>query len=368
MKVILRQRRNAKQISLYLEYSNKGKRSYEYLKMYLTPEIEGKKLTRQQKAENKKTLQVAELIRSKRQIELMTNANGMPDRTKLEASFLDYFDRLTEKKYVSQGNYGNWKSVGKHLRMFAARDINFGEVTPEWITRFKAYIDSEAKTPAGKPLSQNSKYSYFNKLKAALNQAHKDQILPSNPSEHIKGFKQGDVQREILSIEELLTLAKTECELPRLKDAFIFSSLTGMRWSDIEKLVWSEVQHSESLGYYIRFRQQKTARTETLPISENAYRLLGKRMGNADKVFTGLKYSGWHNIKLQLWIQQAGINKKISFHCARHTYATLQLSAGTDIYTVSKLLGHRELSTTQVYTQVIDSKKKEAANKIQIEL
>jgi site-specific recombinase XerD len=73
-------------------------------------------------------------------------------------------------------------------------------------------------------------------------------------------------------------------------------------------------------------------------------------------------------MKLQQWMMKAGISKTITFHCARHTYATLQLTAGTDIYTVSKLLGHKELKTTQVYAKIIDDKKKEAANKIILDL
>lgn len=122
------------------------------------------------------------------------------------------------------------------------------------------------------------------------------------------------------------------------------------------------------MGYYIRFRQKKTKGAETLPISEQAFGLLGERQGQDERVFIGLKYSAWHNLKLQQWVMRAGISKTITFHCARHTYATLQLTAGTDIYTVSKLLGHRELKTTQVYAKIIDEKKKEAANKIKLDL
>jgi site-specific recombinase XerD len=94
--------------------------------------------------------------------------------------------------------------------------------------------------------------------------------------------------------------------------------------------------------------------------------LLGDRGNQEDRVFIGLKYSAWHNLKLQQWMMAAGIHRTITFHCARHTYATLQLSLGTDIYTVSKMLGHRELRTTQIYAKVIDDKKKEAANKIDL--
>ena len=153
-----------------------------------------------------------------------------------------------------------------------------------------------------------------------------------------------------------------------LKTAFLFSALTGLRWSDINKLLWSEVQQSKELGHYLRFTQKKTQGSETLPISQQASDLLGERGKPEERVFKTLKYSAWHNLKLQQWIMKAGITKTITFHCARHTYATLQLTLGTDIYTVSKLLGHKHLKTTQIYTKVIDEKKTEAASRIQLDL
>jgi integrase len=184
----------------------------------------------------------------------------------------------------------------------------------------------------------------------------------------VEGIRSDDPDREFLTLEELQAAAKVECEMPVLKTAFIFSALSGLRWSDIEKLVWSEVQHSEQSGYYIRFRQKKTKGAETLPISEQAFSLLGERRKQDDKVFEGLYYSAWHNLKLREWVMKAGITKHITFHCARHTYATLQITLGTDIYTVSKLLGHRHLKTTEIYAKVIDHKKQEAANKIKLDL
>ena len=141
-----------------------------------------------------------------------------------------------------------------------------------------------------------------------------------------------------------------------------------MRWSDVQKMTWAEVQFSNEIGHYIRFRQKKTKGAETQPISEQAFELLGERTIPDERVFVGLKYSAWHNLKLQQWVMKAGISKTITFHCARHTYATLQLTLGTDIYTVSKLLGHKDLKTTQIYAKIIDERKKEAANKIKLDI
>jgi integrase len=140
-----------------------------------------------------------------------------------------------------------------------------------------------------------------------------------------------------------------------------------MRFSDIQKLTWSEIQKNKEKEYSVLFTQQKTKGVEVLPISEQAYKLLGTPKNPATKVFDGLTYSAYHNKHLYQWIGAAGITKDITFHCFRHTFATLQLTNGTDIYTVSKMLGHRELKTTQVYTKVIDQKKRDAVNKIKLE-
>ncbi|WP_375582241.1 phage integrase SAM-like domain-containing protein [Cyclobacterium xiamenense] len=364
MKVTLRKRNQGGLTSLYLDYYHQGKRKTEYLKLYLYPNPK----TNEQKEVNKKTLQLAETIRAQRQIEAQNGIYGFRDNEKMKGSFLAYIESLAEKRSGNSGNYGNWKSMLKHLRDFADPKISFSDIDKKFVQDFKDYLDDIALKGDKTKLSQNTKCSYFNKFKAGLNQAVEDEILTKNPAATVGGFKQGEPQREFLTLEELQSAVKTECEIPQLKNAFIFSCLTGLRWSDIQKLTWSEIQYSAGLGNYIRFRQQKTKGAETLPISREAVQLLGERKKPKDVVFNGLKYSSWHNSKLQEWMLRAGVTKSISFHCARHTFATLQLTAGTDIYTVSKLLGHRELKTTQVYAKVIDEKKKEAANKIQIKL
>ena len=364
MKVTLRERNQGGKTSLYLDYYHKGKRKLEYLKLYLNPNAK----TKEEKDLNKKTLQLAESVRAKRQIEIQNGVYGFQDSEKLKASALDYIKQLADKKQDSSGNHGNWISMYKHLVKFTNGHLLFENLDRDFVEGFKDYLAGAETKSEGVKLSQNSKYSYFNKFKAALKQAVRDRILPTNPGEGVDGFKQGEPQREYLSLEELKTVAKTECEIPVMKTAFLFSALTGLRWSDCQKLVWFEIQFSNELGNHIRFIQKKTKGAETLPISEQAVGLLGERGEPDERVFVNLRYSAWYNLKLQQWMMAAGIHRTITFHCARHTYATLQLAAGTDIYTVSKLLGHRELRTTQIYAKVIDSKKIEAANKIQLDL
>jgi integrase len=183
----------------------------------------------------------------------------------------------------------------------------------------------------------------------------------------VEGLPQGEPVREFLTLDEVKALARTECKNELIKKTFLFACLTGLRFSDIQKLKWSEVQQSEELGHYIRFIQQKTKGSETLPISDEAFNLIGTERGKPDDlVFPDMIYSDSRNMDLHRWMIKAGIEKHITFHCSRHTYATLQLTLGTDIFTVSKLLGHRHLKTTQIYANVIDEKKTVAANKIKI--
>ena len=363
MKVTLRERLKGNSISLYLDYYHKGKRKNEFLRLYLNPDPK----TKAEKDVNKKTRELAETIRAQRQIEMQNGTFGFHDIEKLKGSFTTYLLKLSEDRNTSDGNYGNWDSMIKHFKTFAPYDVSFQDLDRKLVENFRTYLDSKAESKSKKKLSQNSKYSYFNKFKAALKQAVKDGIIKTNPGEGVDTFKQGEPQREFLTLEELQKLVPVECELPELKKAFLFSALTGLRWSDIEKLKWSEIQHSNDYGYYIRFRQKKTKGAETQPISEQAVSLLGERKEPDDKIFDALNYSAWSNLKLQQWVYKAGIHKDITFHCARHTYATLQLTLGTDIYTVSKMLGHKELRTTQIYAKIIDEKKQEAANKIKLD-
>jgi site-specific recombinase XerD len=367
MKITLRQRKKGDKISLYLEYYNNGNRDYEYLKLYLIPEPEKGRLTPQQKESNRKNLELAEAIKSKRHLEIQNGIYGFYDKEKMRSSFLKYFEQLSNKRNDSAGNLGNWKSALKHLQNYVNGDVSFEQVTKSWIEGFKDYLQS-TKGKSDKPLSANSQFSYYSKVVAALKQAVKDGIITRNPSSEVDNIKQAETQREFLTLDELKAAVDAKCDNEFLKRAFLFSALTGLRWSDVIKLKWSEVQHSKENGYYLRYQQEKTGAIETLPISDDARSFLGETGQDKEVVFPGLKYSAWNNLKLREWMMRAGVVKSITFHCARHTFATLQLTAGTDIFTVSKMLGHKNLKNTQIYTKIIDEKKIEAANRISLGL
>jgi integrase len=326
------------------------------------------------KQHNKETLQLAKQIRQKRENylnkpEIYTGyeKEQLKIKEQGEQNFVAYFKSLADKRKAS--NHDNWVSAYNYLETFTKGNLKFADLNEKFCNEFKEYLLTTKSNKSSKTtLAQNSAVSYFNKLKATLKQAYKDGYLTTDLNAKIEPIKQAETRRNFLTIEELNSLVKTECNNPLLKRAALFSALTGLRFSDIKNLVWGEIHHSVENGYSIQFTQQKTKGVEVLPISEQAYSLLGERKEPTDKVFEGLTYSAYENKHLYQWIGAAGITKDITFHCFRHTFATLQLSKGTDIYTVSKMLGHRELKTTQIYAKIIDQTKREAADKIELDL
>lgn len=356
-------------ISLYLDIYLNGRRTYEYLKMYLVPEE-----TRADKEKNRETLKLADAVRAKRVVELRNGQYGFQNPSTPSLRFFDYYRAMCEKRLgtESRGNWGNWYSCLHHLKKYEKREnITFADITPEWVQGFKDYLENEAvawghdfrKRIKDKPLARNSKLSYFNKLRACLNQAIEEGVILTNPMRGIEGFKPEEGTRMYLTLDEVRTLAQTECEYPQIKAAFLFSCLTGLRRSDVLRLTWGDI-HRQGEFTRIIFKQKKTSGQEYLDISPQAADLMGKRGLPHEHVFTDIHSPTCTNNTLKLWVARAGINKTITFHCARHTFATLMLDIGTDIYTVSKLLGHRDLSTTQIYAKVMDKNKQAAVASI----
>ena len=372
MKITLKQKTlKDGRISLYIEYYKgsstnlEGKRihlrDFEYLKMYLYSEPKSTK----ERNENKETLALADNVLTIRKTEYIQGKYDLKDTIKSKRLFLNFFADLTEEKQKqdSSNNYGNWFSTLQHLKKVVSKNMTFDEVDENFIKKVRKYFENDALTKSDLSLSQNSKYSYFNKFKAALRNAFDEGYLTVNYAAKIKSFEQAESQREYLIFEELQSLAKAECKYPVLKKAFLFSCLSGLRWSDINTLLWSEVR-DEGEFTKINFRQEKTDGVEYLYISKQARELLGERQDPQDRVFRGLKYGMTYNTEIIRWCNRAAVPKHITFHSARHTNAVLLLENGADIYTVSKRLGHREIRTTAIYAKIVDSKMKEAAEMI----
>jgi len=378
MKVTLREKPiSDNRHSLYLDFyppvqhPETGKPTRrEFLGLYLFD----KPRTELDRKHNKETKLLAQNICAGRQLELQAGNFGFLKKKTVNADFLEWFREQAQKRFETNQtkSRANWLCVYHHLHIFSNGKIHAEAVTEGFCRQFKEYLTTAKNLNTqrlhNQTLSHNTIVGYFITFKTALKRAVQDGILPNNPGDNVKPFKIKTTQREFLSLAELQALAKAECDIPELKRAGLFSALTGLRYGDIEKMVWAEV-YDDANGPYLRFTQEKTKGAETLPLSAQAYALLGERSQKAeDRVFPNLLYSSHQNHKLQQWATRAGIMRSITFHAFRHTFATLQLLHGTDIYTVSKLLGHQDLATTQVYARIVNEQKRAAVNRLSIEL
>ncbi len=357
------------QISLYLEIykgtvktadgKTKILRDYRYLNLYLID----KPVTPIDRQQNKETLQLASDIKAKVELEIKNGLYGFAPVPKDKTNFIDYFKAEALKKDPNV-----WSGAVKHLIEFAGETLPFAQITPAFCQGFKDYLEALVKAGNNgdkkqKSLSANTANIYFSTFKTCITLARERNVIQFNPCLEIYPPKKRPVKKEYLTIDEVKKLAKTDCKNETVKRAFLFSVLTGLRWSDIQKLTWSEVVKTGN-GYQLVFNQKKTGGLEYLPLSEQARNILGTAGKPDQTVFDSLVYDYRISHILETWLSMAGITKKITFHNARHSFAVLQLDLGTDIYTVSQLLGHASINSTQVYAKIVDEKKRQAANRI----
>lgn len=362
VKVKLREKNISKgRKSLYLDFypairnPNTGKDSRrEFLGLYVFQ----KPKNASERQHNKDVRNLAQSICNQRFSEIQNGIYGFRSDAKKRKSFIDFFESLVKQKYTSKGNYDNWLSSFRYFSEYFNHNLTMGELSENLLDEFRQHL-------LILPLAQNTKLTYFNKVRAAVKQAFRKGLIPENYAQRVDGIKEAETKREFLTIEELQKVAKTECEKPIIKRAFLFSAFTGLRFSDIEKLKWKDLQFSEDLGYFIRVRQKKTQSEITLQIPKPALLQIEnfENQNPNQKIFKGLKYSAWNNLKLKEWIMRAGIIKNITFHCARHSFATNQLAKKTDMATVSKMLGHKDIRTTMIYAKVVNASINEAMDK-----
>jgi len=193
-----------------------------------------------------------------------------------------------------------------------------------------------------------------------LNHAVKHNILIKNPARFVSTPKKR-IDREYLLIDEIKLLVSTESYHPHITNAFLFSCFTGLRISDIRNLTWDNIKN-----YKLEYVQKKTGIAQKIKISKSALDLLieQKKITKGIRVFEVPRSDSNSNKHLKEWVKRAGIKKHITFHCSRHTFATLCLTSDIDLYTVSKLLGHTDIKNTQIYGKLIDKKKDEAIDKL----
>lgn len=359
--------------SIYLDIYRDGVRSYEFLKLYIIPEKSA-----EDKNANAVTMDAANAIKAQRIKEIVNGEAGIKNRKGGYVLILDWMQQRQDRAEKAAKDAGRKtsntaegiKTAAAHLRRYIeseykGRAVTLAAIDKDFCAGFAAYLKDAPQRWGAGTLSKNTSALYYSNFEAALNEAYKKGLISVNPAALVEDNEKPQAQpseRDYLTAEELRTLAAAKCPNEQVKAAFLFSCFCGLRLSDIEGLTWDAV-HLDGDTWQIETRMQKTRQIIYLPLSAEARRFMPERgnKGPQDFVFT-LPKRVTTQCDIRTWVKRAGLTKKISFHCARHTFATLALTQGADLYSISKLLGHTNVQTTQIYAAIIDQKKQAAVN------
>lgn len=352
--------------SYYLDIYKDGVRRYEFLKLYLVPAT-----NEAAKVQNANTEQAAKAIRNQRELEIIQGKGGIAPVSNSKLLLLDWMEEFKKQKLVTGQSVERALSIGKaikHLKNYAGENVKLSAVDADFCKGFVAYLgnaQSVKHTTNPKKLSSNTANNYFNIFVCAMNEAVRQRKITTNPVMYLsredkKPIRAERSNRTFLTIDEVKKLAGTELKNDNIKRAFLFACFTGLRVSDIKNLTWSDIVERDG-AKYITITMQKTREPLIIKLNKQAVSWLPKK-GSAKEVFDLPFYNSIINDNLKRWATDAGINKNLYFHMSRHTFATMELTLGADLYVVSKLLGHHDLSVTQVYADIINKKREEAVD------
>ena len=359
---------NNGQVSLYLDLYHNKKRWYEFLDIRLNR----KKPTKEDSEKYKLALE----IKARREHELIVTSHALIDKKAIRKDFVQFFE-----EHMSKKSYNNHRAATLcHLKKFVGnKSLPIVGVTLEWMKDFERYLL--------KSMNVNSALTYLQNINGALNELVRKGIIARNPWHAVplhERLKKPEPMRTAWTIEQLQTLVNTPRKMnPQFKQSYLFACFTGLRWSDVNGLKWSNIlkkKNAEGEQWFIYFEQQKTRTIEFLPLTDQAIEILKEREAalreDTNKVYvfpdvkeTNPKHKNVHrkvDYHLKKWAKAAGLDdKKMRFHTGRHSYATNMLeSTNGDLYTVSKLLGHKNVKTTQIYAQVRDKMKQAAVKSL----
>ena len=373
MKIELRHRKLASgNESLYLDFYEKGKRYYESLNLFLIPER-----TENDRRVNENTLKHALKIKAERILGVEKQVDDGEEKLPSKI-FADYMDEhiiyIKDDKKLSDSYVKNVTKtvniVKSYLRYSNRPRMLLALVDKRFYQNFIRYVNDvyrNNKSDEPQELSPKTKLLIQTTLNSILNQAVKDGVLRKNPYyelEKNEKFKKTPSDRTYLEVNELNAMEGVNTGSPITKQTFMFCCFTGLRHSDMLALRWKDIQKTDD-GLVIHVpSMQKTKKPVIVPLGEQALKWLPKQgdAANADKVFPNAPTLGCANRALKHMAKNAGITKLVTFHMSRHTFATLTITAGADIFTTSKLLGHTNVHTTEIYADVVMNTKVDAVN------
>ncbi|WP_018108880.1 tyrosine-type recombinase/integrase [Bacteroides propionicifaciens] len=322
------------------------------------------------RALNKETLELAQKIRFEKEQQFKEQKDGYRLERNKDINFLDFFE-----SYIYNYN----KKDKRNLKVAYNRFKDFLQDEPQY-NIYKDYIKPQQLTKdmmrlfveylQSRSIGEGAK-TIYQRFKKVINYAIEQDLILKNPCIGVV-CKADDstLRKDILSMEEIKQLIQTEYkdQNPQVRDAFIFCLCTGLRFCDVDALTYSSVDYSNKT---LTFEQHKTRGHSAnsgvvVPLSNTALTLIGKPSTNTpskELIFELPSYTACSKA-LKRWIKRAKIDKHITWHCARHSFATNSLMMGANIAVVGSLLGHSGLRHTMRYLKAVDAQKREATNRM----
>lgn len=370
MGVKLRERHGKDKITLMLDINHNGKRSQENLKLYLEPLIDV--ATLKPRSVEHKQAEAINKVRQNKNSNILLIAKEKLSQKEIELNLLGtgkYFSNSEKKQVLKEDSLEfqfnefarskTRQTKRTYLDTFQCfvksvlPDTSIFEVNASILQKYIEYSRERG-------VSENSISFRLSVLKAFFNHLIDVKKIEKSPFSDLQKSlkpKRTEASKSYLTINELNQLINYKIKNKNLYFSFLFASFTGLRYSDIFNLKWSNIKENA-----ITLKQQKTQSVNYIPLTSQAKQILENMNHDSEFVFKSTHISVINKL-LKRWVAKAGIDKNITFHSARHTFAVTFLSLSGSLWTLQKLLGHTKIETTLIYGKIIDSsKEKEVAN------
>lgn len=354
---------------LYIDSYKDGQRKKQYLEIYVSEDYtspvkdktgknqydeNGKLKFRSVNREDKVNWKIAQKAKTSIENEVNNDRYGFNENIKKNSDFSKYFSGYVDdynkiRKRVADASYNAFQKFNDDKNVLA------NQISEDYARKFADFLEKKYKgeTPC----------AYFQVFKQVVKRAHKDGLLKANFTEDVKVQRKSGEEKDVLNINELRLLFKTPLYNTEVKRAFLFSCYTGLDFNDVKLYFrWSNVKEL-SAGLMISGNRGKTGKAYAIKLTQDAAKLIGQRKKPNDLVFDMPTHNG--TVKsLKKWAEDAGINKHLTYHCARHTFGTLSMFYGGDIKATSKLMTHSKLTETDRYARLAESMKNEVLDKL----